>query len=55
MCCNSQDHFPQDLADRIEALLKLVKARNARINDTLTILPMVLVDLMLDYVHVTVV
>ena len=53
-CCNSQDSSPQDLFDKINVLLELVKARNARINDILTLLPMVLVDLVLDYVHVTV-
>ena len=53
-CCKSQSPFPQELFDKINALLELVKTRNARINDTLTLLPKVLVDLVLDYVHVTV-
>ena len=49
VCCKSQDNFPQDLAGRIEALLVLVKARNARIREVLTFLPTVLVDLILKY------
>ena len=47
-CCDSQDHFPRDLFDRINVLLNLVKTRNAFINE-LAILPKVLVDLMLEY------
>ena len=46
--------MPRDLADRIGALLELVKARNAPTRKALTLLPDVLVDLVLDYVHVTV-
>ena len=49
MCCKNKDHFPWDLADRIEALLKLVKARNALIREALTFLPKVIIDLMLEY------
>ena len=49
MCCSSQDHVPQNLAGRIKALLKLVKARNVLIREALTFLPTVLIDLMLDY------
>ena len=54
MCCKSQDIIPQDLFDKLNDLLKLVKARNAPIREVLTFLPTVLVDLVLDYVHVTV-
>ena len=49
MCCKSQDHIPQDLAGRIEALLNLVKTRNAPIREALTFLPTVIIDLMLEY------
>ena len=49
MCCKNKDHFPWELADRIEALLKLVKARNALIREALTFLPTVIIDLMLEY------
>ena len=38
LCCNSQDYIPQDLSDKIEALLKLVKAKKALVNE-LAILP----------------
>ena len=48
-CCNSQDHIPQDLFDKLYNPLELVKARNALIKETLEFLPLVLVDLMLDY------
>ena len=48
MCCKSQDHIPQDLFNKINVLLELVKARKALVND-LAILPKVLVDLMLEY------
>ena len=47
-CCNSQNHFPQDLFNKINVLLGLMKARKALINE-LAILPKVLVDLMLEY------
>ena len=52
-CCGSQKHFPQDLFNKLNDLLVLVKARNARIRKTLTFLPTVLVDLMLEYVAVS--
>ena len=48
-CCKPQDHFPQDLFNRINDLLELVKARNVLIKEVLTFLPEVLVDLMLEY------
>ena len=48
-CWEDQDDVPRDLADRIEGLLNLVKARNALIGEALTSLPTVLIDLMLDY------
>ena len=51
-CCNSQDYFPQNLFDKIDALLEFMKARKAFI-DELEILPKVLVDLMLDYMTVS--
>ena len=47
-CCNSQDRFSQDLSDKLNVLLELVKARRALVNE-LAILPKVLVDLMLEY------
>ena len=53
-CCLNEDYIPQDLFDKLKGLLKLVKARNVRIKGTLTLLPMVLVELVLDYVHVAV-
>ena len=49
MCCNSQGYIPRDLVDKIEALLGLVKAKNARIREVLTFLPEVIIDLMLEY------
>ena len=48
-CCNSHDSFPQDLYNKLNALLAFVKARNARINEALTFLPKVLVDMVADY------
>ena len=48
MCCMSQDSIPQDLFDKINDLLKLVKVRKALVTE-LAILPKVLVDLMLGY------
>ena len=49
-CCKSRDSFLQDLYDRIERLLKLVKARNERIKeDWLPLLPSVLAGLVLEY------
>ena len=50
MCCDSQDYIPKDLANRIEALLELVKARKTLVNE-LEILPTVLVDMVLDYIR----
>ena len=47
-CCDSHDYFPQNLIDKIDALLGLMKARKALV-DELAILPKVLVDLMLEY------
>jgi len=47
-CCGSQERFPQDLFNKIEALLELAKVRETLIN-VLTSLPKVPVDLMLDY------
>ena len=48
ICCNSQDDVPQDLFNKINVLLELMKARKALV-DELAILPKVLVDLMLEY------
>ena len=53
LCCKSLDSIPRDLSGKLNVLLELVKARNTRIKDTLTHLPIVLVDLVLGYVHVT--
>ena len=53
LCCRFHDYFPQGLFDKINVLLKLVKVRKALIKD-LPFLPTVLVDLVLDYVHLTV-
>ena len=50
MCCHSQDDIPQDLSSKIEAFLKLVKARNARISKVLTFLPTALVDMVLEHI-----
>ena len=48
-CCKSQDSFPQDLYNKLNALLELVKDRNGRINEALTFLPKVLADMVADY------
>ena len=48
VCCDSQDHIPQDLSNKLEGLLKLVKVGKALVNE-LAILPKVLVDIVLDY------
>ena len=53
LCCKSHDSIPQDLFNKLNTLLKLVKVRNARIKGTLIFLPRVLVDLVLDYAHMT--
>ena len=47
-CCKSQDSFPHDLVTKLERLLVTVKARNARINETLAFLPLVLVDMVIE-------
>jgi hypothetical protein len=50
-CCKSQKSIPQDLIDKLGALLELVKARNQLIKGVLqSLLPTVLVELMLDYI-----
>ena len=54
ICCRNKSHFLQDLADRMNDILGVVKARNTRIREVLTFLPKVLVDLLLDYAHVEV-
>jgi len=46
MCCDSQDSFPQDLYNKLNALLTFVKARNELIN---AVLPTVLVNMVADY------
>jgi len=48
-CCESQSSFPQDLVNKLESLLVLVKDRNARINEALTLLPKVLAEMVADY------
>ena len=48
VCCDSQNHIPQDLANRIEALLEFVRARKT-LREVLTFLPKALVDLTLEY------
>ena len=48
MCCWSKDNILQDLSDKINVLLALVKARKVLLND-LAILPTVLVGLVLEY------
>ena len=51
MCCKNNDNVPQDLFDKLNVLLELVKARNAVIGEyLLPLLPAVLVKLVLDYV-----
>jgi len=52
LCCKSRYDFPQDLVDKLGALLALMKARNEIIRGVLqSLLPTVLVDLMLDYLR----
>ena len=48
VCCNSHHSIPQDLIDKINALLEPMKARKTLVTE-LAILPKVLVDLMLEY------
>ena len=48
-CCKPRNYFPQDLFDKLNVLLELVKARKALVNE-LAILPKVLVELVLDFV-----
>jgi hypothetical protein len=51
VCCKSQKSIPQDLSDKLGALLELVKARNQLIKGVLqSLLPTVIIELMLDYV-----
>jgi len=47
-CCHSED-FPQDLYNKLNALLVFVKARNALIKETLVFLPKVLAGMVADY------
>ena len=49
-CCNSQDSFPQDLYNKLNALLAFVKDRNALINEALIFLPKVLADMVIGYI-----
>jgi hypothetical protein len=49
MCCMSQDCFPQDLVDKLTGLLKLVRARNELVKETLSFMPGVLLNLMAEY------
>ena len=46
-CCKSQDSFPQDLYNKLNALLAFVKDRNELINALF--LPSVLADMVADY------
>jgi len=50
-CCNPHGSFPQHLYNKLSALLVLVKARSARINEILAFLPKVLVDMVIDYLR----
>ena len=47
-CCKHHDSFPQDLYNKLSALLAFVKARNELIN---AFLPPVLVDMVADYLR----
>ena len=51
LCCRPCDHIPQNLSYKINFPLEFVRARNTLINTTLTFLPRVLVELMLDYLQ----
>lgn len=51
VCCESHNCFPHDLLDKLNTLLHLVKAGNALTKDTLAFLPLVLVDMFLDYIR----
>ena len=51
MCCPPLKLFPQDLFNKLKALLELMEARNALIGEELLpLLPAVLVELVLDYI-----
>jgi len=47
-CCDSQDSFPHDLVNKLNALLAFVKDRNELIKEALAVLPKVLVDMVID-------
>ena len=49
MWCKKTNPFPQDLFDKLNVLLALVKVRNARIKKVLKFLPTVLVDMVLEH------
>jgi len=50
-CCNSQYDFPQDLVDKLSALLELVKARNELVRSVLeSFMPTVLLKLLAEYI-----
>jgi hypothetical protein len=49
-CCNSQDHIPQDLVDKLTGLLALMKARNAPVKEALPLMPAVLLKLLAEYI-----
>ena len=54
-CCDSQNSFPQDLYNKLNALLTLLQYRKASIKVELELLlPSVLVNLVLDHVQVTI-
>jgi hypothetical protein len=49
-CCKSQGSFPQDLVDKLTNLLELMKARNALVKRALPFMPVVLLNLLTDYI-----
>jgi hypothetical protein len=49
LCCKSQDDFPQDLVDRLNILMELMKARNALVRRALSFMPAVLLNLLAEY------
>jgi hypothetical protein len=49
-CCKSEDYFPQDLIDKLTGLLELVKVRNELVKGALSFMPVVLLNLLAEYI-----
>jgi hypothetical protein len=49
-CCRPRDYIPQDLIDKLNTLLELMKARNELVKAALAFMPAVLLKLLAEYI-----